>query len=216
MKKLAIGCAVVVVLFGVAALGVGYYVYRNMSASFARFSELAKVPEIERELRVRDPYIPPGTEELTPAQVERFVRVQSLIRTRLGERFADFEQKYKTLAEKDQAGVRDLPRLLQAYGDAAAGWIDAKRAQVAALNDVAMSLDEYKWIREQIYRALGVPYLDLDFAKIAEAASGGGPIVQPGEVRGSIGPSGPESNRKLIEPYRKELESNLALVSFGL
>ena len=42
------------------------------------------------------------------------------------------------------------------------------------------------------------------------------PETQPGALRGSIGPTGPAANRKLVEPFRKQLESNLALASFGL
>lgn len=217
MKKFAIGCGVVVLLLGVTAVGIGYYLYRTVSSSLVQFAELAKVPEIERDLRVRDPFTPPPSDELTSAQVERFMRVQARIRTRIGERIAEFEQKYKVLAEQDQANISDFPKILQAYGDLARGWLEAKRSQVEGLNEVSMSLDEYRWIRDQAYRALGVPYVDLDFGRFAEAVKGGGqPPQGVGKLRGSAGPAGPEGNRTLIEPFRKELERNLALASFGL
>jgi hypothetical protein len=79
-----------------------------------------------------------------------------------------------------------------------------------------MSLEEYKWIREQTYRALGVPYMDFDVAKIVEQIRSGQTDMEPGQIRGSVGPSGPEANRKIIEPFKKQLDENLPLAAFGL
>ena len=138
------------------------------------------------------------------------------MRKRLGERFAEFERKYKALADKEQATLADAPTVIAAYRDLAATWLDAKRSQVDALNDAELSLDEYRWIRHQAYRALGVPYVDLDVSKIVDAARSGASSVEPSQLRGAIGPSGPDMNRKLIVAFKKQLEDNLALASFGL
>ena len=218
MKKLAIGCGVVLLLLGIVGAGVGYYVYRQASSMFAQLRELDRLPEIERAVRVQSTYTPPTSGELTVAQVERLIKVQELVRQRLGQRFAELEAKYKTLIDKDkkEATAADVPALLGAYRDMAAAWMEAKRSQVDALNTVEMSLAEYKWIREQTYRALGVPYMDLDVSKIVEQIRSGRTNVEPAQIGGSIGPSGPESNRKLIEPYKKRLEENLPLAAFGL
>jgi hypothetical protein len=216
MKKLAIGCLVVVVLAGMAAAGVGYYVYRSFQSTVAQFAELGQVPEIERDVRVRGPYVPPASAELTSNQIERLVRVQTLVRQRLGARFAELEKKYKVLSETDHPSVGDLPALIGAYRDMAAAWLDAKRSQVDALNEVGLSLEEYAWIRDQAYQALGIPYVDFDIGKIADDIRSGRSSVESGQLRGSIGPSGPEVNRKLIESFKKQLENNVALASFGL
>jgi len=216
MKKLAIGCGVVLLLAGVVTAGVGYYVYRQASSMFAQLRELDRLPEIERNVRVQTTYTPPASGELTVSQVERLVKVQESVRQRLGQRFADLDAKYKTLIDKKEATAADVPALLGAYRDMAAAWMEAKRSQVDGLNSVDMSLAEYKWIREQTYRALGVPYMDLDVSKIVEHIRSGRGNVEPAQIGGSIGPSGPESNRKIIEAYRKRLEENLALAAFGL
>ena len=218
MKKLAIGCGLVLLLAGIAAAGVTYYVYRQAQSMFAQLRELDRVPEIERGVRTRSNYTPPASEELTTAQVEKLVKVQGLVRQRLGQRFAELEAKYKAFTDKKEATIVDLPALLGAYRDVAAAWMEAKRSQVDALNAVDLSLDEYKWIREQVYRALGAPYMDFDVAKIVEQIRGGAvnPNSPPGQIRGSIGPAGPEVNRKIIEPFKKQLEDNLPLASFGL
>lgn len=217
MKKLAIGCLIIVVICCVIGAGAAYFVYLQVRTSVAQMAEFAKAEEIERDVRVRGAYEAPANEELTQAQLDRYMRVQDAIRQRIGDHFADFERRYKQLTEKKHAtGFSDLPELLKAYGEIASGWAEAKRSQVAALNEVEMSLSEYRWIRDQVYRALGMAFVDLDFAKFAEAARSGVAPSAPGQLRGAVEPTGPEINRKLIEPYKKQLEQYLALASFGL
>ena len=216
MKKLAIGCLIIAVICCVIGAGAAYYVYRQVRSSVAQLAEFAKAEEIERDVRVRGAYAAPANEELTQAQVDRFLRVQNAIRQRIGDHFADFERRYKDLTEGKKATFSDLPELLKAYGAIASGWAEAKRSQVAALNEVEMSLSEYRWIRDQAYRALGMAFVDLDFAKFAEAARSGAAPSQPGRVQGAVEPTGPEVNRNLIEPYRKQFEQYLALAAFGL
>jgi hypothetical protein len=217
MKKVAIGCLVVLVLGGVVVGGVAFWAYRRVQQTVAQFSELAQVPDIERQVVVKDPFVPPTSEELTSTQLERFLGVQKAVRERLGVRFAEFEKQYKVLSEKDKPTLTDVPTLIAGYRDLALMWLDAKRSQVDALNAAKLSLDEYRWIRDQTYKALGIPYVDLDIGKIADdIRSGQTTSNDPGQLRGSIGPAGPEANRKLVEAHRKLLESNVAMASFGL
>ncbi len=214
MKKLAIGCGLALLITGIAGAGVAYYVYRQVSTTVAQFAELGKISDIEKDVRNRVSFTPPTTEELTEAQLQKLVQVQTHIRQKLGEEMKAFEAKYRTLAEKKEATLADAPALLNAYRDLAATWMDAKRSQVEALNNANMSLDEYRWIRNQAYRALGQPFVDLDIAKIIEDAKRG-VSDQAGQLRGALGPDGPEANRKLVEKFKKLLEDNIALASFG-
>ena len=216
MKKVAIGCLVVLMLGCVIVGGFAFWAYRRVQQTVAQFSELAQVPAIERQVRARDPFVPPASDELTASQVERLLRVQAAIRGRLGARFAEFEKQYKVFSEKDKATLTDVPTLIAGYRDLALMWLDAKRSQVEALNEVNLSLEEYRWIREQTYKALGVPYVDFDIGKIAEDIRSGQTTSDSGQLLGSIGPSGPEANRNLVEAHRKQLESNVAMASFGL
>ncbi len=216
MKKLAIGCLVVLVLGGAAAAGVAYYAYRKVTQTAAKFAELGNVAEIERGLRVRGGFVAPPSEELTKAQLDKLIRVQTAIRQRLGQRFAEFEQKYKVFAEKDgPTSLSDVATMMSAYGDLVSTWMEAKRTQVAALNESGLSLEEYRWIRDQAYRAVGIPFVDLDIAKIAEDFQQR-VHEQPGQLRGGMEPAGPESNQKLVEPFKKHLQDCVALASFGL
>jgi len=217
MKKVAIGCLGVLLLLGIVAAGAVYYVYRQAQSAFATFTELGEIPEIESRLQVRGGFTPPSSGELTERQVEQLLQVQTKVLERIGARFTEFQAKYKSLAEKQEAAVTDLPAIVAAYRDLAAGWLDAKRSQVDALNGLQLSLDEYRWIREQAYRSVGVPYVDLDPGAIAEDIRRG--VSSPperGGLRGALEPIGPETNRKLVERFKAQLEKNVALASFGL
>jgi hypothetical protein len=187
MKKLALGCGLVLVLTGMAAAGAAYFIYRQVSPLVSQFAEFGQVAEIERGVRRRGPFNPPPTAELTERQVEQLVQVQEQLRRRLGAHMKTFEAKYRELANRQDATLADL------------------------------SLEEYRWIRHEAYRALGQPFVDLDVGKLVEHARRGVHDSEAvGELRGAIQNIGPESNRKLIERVKKLLEENLALAAFGL
>ena len=216
MKKLAIGCGVIVLLIGITAAGIAYYAYRRVASTVAQFAELGQVPEIERGIRNRGSFSPPASGELTDDQIEKLLRVQNHVRERIGARLTEFEAKYKALGEKKEATISDTPTIIAAYRDLAATWLDAKRGQVEALNNTGLSLEEYRWIRDQAYGALGIPFVDLDIAKLVDDAKRGIQSESPGRVSGAVAPTGPESNRTRLEKMRKQLEQNVALASFGL
>ncbi len=221
MKKFAIGCLIVLVVLGVAG-GIGsYYVYRTVKAKFGdtltQLAALSKAPELERQVRNTRDYAPPADGVLAPAQVERFVAVQTAVRTQMGARFADLERRYKTLMEKKEATAFDLPELVSAYKDLAGVWIAGKQAQVEALNAQGFSLAEYRSVRDRTYRAVGLPLMSVDVSQIIDKAMRGEPVEQSApHVEGSIGPSGPVANQKIIEAHKKQLEDNAALAIFGL
>jgi len=215
MKKLAIGCAIVLAVVGVAVVGFGYYGYMKVKSTVAQFAELGQVTDIEKGVKNQSPFVAPDSREMTAAQVDHLVQVQTRVKDRLGASAAQIERNYKTLLNKKDATVTDLPALLGAYRDLAHALVDAKKAQVEALNEIGMSLDEYRWVRTESYRALGAPFVDMDISKIAERAKNGqtaGVI----ELNGAAGDKGPESNVKLVEKYRKRLEDYMAMASFGL
>ena len=216
MKKFAIGCGVLLLVLGIAAAGVTYYVYRRVASTIGQFAELGQVPDLERGVMNRTAFVPPDSGELTDAQIQRLLQVQSAVRQRLGERMVTFEAKYKALAQKDKATYADAPAILQAYGDLASTWLDAKRTQIDALNKAGLSLEEYRWIREQAYKALGQPFVDLDISRLVDEARRGVTSEAPGQLRGSIEPAGPESNRIRVERIKKTLQDNVALAAFGL
>lgn len=217
MKKLAIGCGLVVLLLGIGAAVAGYYVYRQVGSAVAQFAEFAEVPDLERRVANQQPFTPPASGELTREQVERLVRVQRLVRDELGVRIAAVESRYETLLEQQEASIRDLPQVIAVYRDLAGTWMDAKRRQVEALNETGFSLAEYRWVRRQAYAALGVPFVDVDVSRLIEearrgesadeAAASGQPAVHAAPV---------EANTRVVDAFRPALEENAPLAALGL
>jgi len=224
MKKLAIGCLIAGVVIGAVIVGVAYYAYvkvgstvSQMSSTVTQLAELGKVHDIERGVKVQRPFVVPASGELTAAQVDKLMKVTTRVHERLNKDLALFERTYKSLAEKKEATAADLPALMSAYRDLAVDWLNAKRAQVDALNEVGLSLDEYRWIRSTAYGALDIPFMDVDFARIADqvkndAGQSNATVI----VGGAFAGKGPASNLKLVEKYRKQLEEYVPLASFGL
>ena len=215
MKKLLIGCLVLAVVLAVTAGAASYYLYRKVDSTISGFKELGTVPELERSVRNKTPFTPPASGELTGAQLERYLAVQQQVRARLGAGAAEIEQKYKTLLAKDSATIVDAPAIISAYRDLAKTYVEAKRAQVAALNDAGLSLDEYRWVRRQAYAGIGMPLMELDVAQIMADVKAGHTPAQPTPSL-NLTPTARPATVKLVEPHRKALEANAGLAFFGL
>jgi len=216
VKKVAIGCMSVLVVLVVSAGIVSFIAYRMISSTVSEFAQLARVPDLERSIRNQSAFAPPAAGELSRSQVDRFVSVQKTVRARLGARFEEFQIRYRDLLKKDDATALDLPQLVRAYRDVAAAYVDGKQAQVDALNEAGLSLQEYRWIGRQAYIALGVPMMHVDVGEIIDAIRNGRtpPDPEPGTI--PIGPSGPAVNQQLVAPHRKPLEDNAPLRLFDL
>jgi hypothetical protein len=215
MKKLAIGCVVLIAVVAIGGTIGSYMIYRKVSSTVSGFAELATIPEIERSVTNRTPFRAPASGELSPAQLDRYLTVQRRIRTHLGARVNEFERRYRTLLVKDSATVTDAPALISAYRDLATGYVEAKRVQVDALNEAGLSLDEYRWVRRQAYTALGMPMMDMDVAQLVQQVQSGGTPARPVTTT-PLGLSGTPATLKLVEPHRKVLEANAGLAFFGL
>lgn len=213
MKKLAIGCVVLLVL-GIAGIAAIPYVLSRISSTVTSaaegfVAELSALPELERAVRKQGPYTPPPSGEPSREQVERLVEVQQAVRTRLGPRAADLERRYHRLVARNNHDLSD-------YREYAATYLDAKRAQVDALNRVGVSLDEYRWTRAQVYAALGVPLVDLDLSRIVANAKGGGGGQSAAPAYPTSGSTASPAVKEFVEPHRGVLESNAALAAYGL
>lgn len=216
MKKLALGCGIVLLLLGVAAAGLAYYVYRQVAPTIAQFREFSQVPDLERNVRNRETFTPPATGELTERQIERLVQVQNRVRERLGDRFAELEQRHKALLEKAKAQAVDIPEIMTIYRGIASAWMDAKRQQVDALNEASFSLEEYRWVRERAYRALGQPFVEIDVSKIIEDIKQGVTSVDTTALKGALGTDSKDPNASVVAKFKEFLEKNAALATLGL
>jgi hypothetical protein len=218
MKKFAIGCLLLLVIGGIGAGIAGYYfVYRPARAYVASVAKLQVIPELNKEVNNKSAFVPPETGDLTNQQVGRFIAIQDAMLADLGPRIEELDQKYRTLSRlADEEGRRDasIGEALSALRDLAGIVVDAKRAQVAALNQHGSSLAEYEWVQQQVYRAAGVPMVGAFKQVIKDVSEGRAPDVE-GMMNEPVRESS-EKNRELIEPHLDKLRERIGLAFFGL
>ena len=96
MKKLLIGCLIIVLIGAVGAAIAAYFAYRAASPYFQQatnyVSALKALPELDERLAIETAFEGPASGELTAGQVERFARVQQRVRNGLGARVGEIDQ----------------------------------------------------------------------------------------------------------------------------
>ena len=221
MKKLLVGCLVIAVLGAILFAVGGFFLYRAAVPVYENarnyLEGMGKLSELDKQISNRTPHAPPETGELTEAQMERFVRVQDRVRTALGQRFNEIEQKYQHLkvnAESNkQPSVTDM---LSALSDLGNLFIQARRYQVDALNQEGFSQAEYSWVRDRVFQAAGMEVTSMiDLKKLETAVREGTGIDNIGAPR-VPSPDVPEKNRALVQPHLDKMDQWIPLVFFGL
>jgi len=210
-KKVLIGCLIAFVVVAIAASVLLYFfVIKPASQYVASLGEISEVAKLDENIQNQESYSPPTDDLLTQEQVDRFLRVQSHIESSLGTRSEELKEKYKRFSEGQEPGFGEILQILKDLG----GLIrDAKEFQVEGLNQEDFSIEEYKWVRNQIYSALGTSVANLNLDRVVEAVQTQNPDIltqQPEET------STPDANRELVEAHRDELMKSLAFVWIGL
>lgn len=222
VKKILTGCLVVAVIamigFGVA----GYYAYRlakpmleNAGDYMARAREMSQLGD---RVANKAPYMPPQDNELTVAQVDRFLAVQARVRDKLGDRWTEIETKSAEIRKQteDYRRVLSFSEITNIFSELANIYIDARREQVNALNIHKFSDGEYYWVRRRIYEAAGVHIASgLDLSAIEGLARQGAqkprvtlPDMPPPDV--------PSKNIDLVKPHVARLKESLPMAVLGL
>jgi hypothetical protein len=219
VKKILFGCLVVLVL-GAAALAVGaFFLYRaaapmveNARNMFEGFSQVA---DLEKEIKNQTAFSGPDTGELVKEQVDRFVRVQESVRKSMGQRIDEIEAKYEYL--KDNSKEPSFTDLMSSLREMTGLIVDARRAQVNALNQENFSSSEYSWVRARVYQAAGVELTgSIDFQAIAEAAREGTGFDSIRMPKEPLADAVPAKNRELVKPHVERVSEWLPLAFFGL
>lgn len=210
MKNFAIGCAAVLVILTVAGVGIVWFKFGDdISAGIDAVQGVAKLApqfeELNESIENRGAYSPPPDGELNEDAFQRFLATQRQMRNDLEGRLEELQSKYEALEQEidergGQAGISDM---MGAYSDLTDLLIDAKRAQVEAINGQNFSLQEYNWVRDQVYRAIG--------ESVAVAAIAANPNASS-EFQARV----PEATRELVEPHREELMESYVLAWWGL
>jgi hypothetical protein len=208
MKKILAGCLIVLVIAAIGFAAAGFYAYRAMrpmidnAASYMdKAREVAKLGE---EIKIKTPFEPPANGELTQQQVERFIAVQTRVRSDLGDHWDQVEKKSRELkATGDFASV---------FSDIANIWVQARQSQVKALNIQRFSEGEYEWVRKRVYEAAGVQLAgQIDLSKIEALAGSQGVTVPKVDL-----PKVPEKNIELVKPHAGKIHEWIPMAALGL
>lgn len=175
--KLLGGCLVVALLVLVVGAGAVYWIvlrplWEGASALVDSAQQWQQIAQLEQQVSNREAFREPAEARLEPAQVAAFVAVQQAMAGQLGDRWQQLEAKYAELKASQQRDGREpgVQDMFVAYADLSGLLVEAKRAQVDALNAQGLSLDEYRWIRGQAFAALGLAAQDASTPALAGTA----------------------------------------------
>jgi hypothetical protein len=201
-KKVLGGCLGVALLVLLISGGVLFWfvlapAWKAGSALVDSAQQWQQVAQLEQQVSNRSPFAGASDGRLQAPQVQRFIAVQQAIADGLGDRWTQLDEKYRALKSQQQSDGREpgMQDLLVAYSDLSALVLEAKQAQVQALNAQAMSLEEYRWVRAQAFPALGF------------ALSDGTPEALSGSVVAA--------NAELLRPHRELLGRTAATAWLG-
>lgn len=216
-KKIAIGCLGIGMLILVAGGYFGYnLLYKPIMDSI---SSLEEIHQTNEQIANQSEYTPPDDRELTEEQVDRFIRVQTEIQQNLEDRLAEFQEKYEEMEEKLQDRDPSIREIMGVWDDLVTLYKDAKRIQVDALNQEDFSLQEYRFVQQSFYQALGVEMFAYDVDSIAKAASEGNFQFNMEEFEAKkqeFETEVPERNRELVSPYSESAELWVNFAWLGL
>jgi hypothetical protein len=221
VKKLLIGCLVIIVIGVVALAAGGYFLYRAASpmVQSARdyVESMSEMGKLEKDIKNTAGFTAPESGELTDTQMQRFARVQDSVRGALGQRFDEIEAKYKHFkGNSDGRNEPSITEAVSALGDIATVFVQARKFQVNALNQEGFSQAEYSWVRDRVFQAAGMEVTNMiDLKKIEEAVrkgTGGSSIGAPRVPSLKV----PEKNRALVKPYLEKMDQWIPLAFFGL
>lgn len=205
MPKILLGCLIVLALAVVGGGTVGYFMVFKPAYEFAsdvgsfstEFAELNE--QIAREPR----YQPPLEGMLSASQLQRFLAAQRDMRAGMEGRLNELENQWQAVRAEIDRQERDpnIVEMVTAYRDLADLVLEAKRQQVEALQAHEFSLEEYLYVRNTTYRALGEEIAVASFGQ-----QGNPPMAR--EL--------PDEVLEMVRPHREELMESYVLAWFGL
>jgi hypothetical protein len=222
MKKILTGCLIVAVIamigFGVAA----FYAYRAMKPvidNASNYMDKARIVErLGAGITNKTPFVPPASGELTNTQVERFLAVQTRVRSELGDKWDEIEKKSAAIRSRADQNRNDrtLAEFTQVFSEIANIWIEARRAQVDALNVQKFSESEYQWVRNRVYEAAGVHLAGhMNLSMIEELARDNMKATGM-ELPAMDLPKIPEKNVELVKPHTAKIKEWMPMAVLGI
>ena len=222
MKKILVGCLIVFVVAVIGLSVAGFYAFRwarPMIESTSNYLDRAReMSRLADRITIKAPYVAPQNGELSATQVERFVAVQTRVRDELGTRWSDIETKSAELREKTRDNQRDLTltEFTAVFSDLAGIYMEARRAQVNALNVQRFSDAEYTWVRRRVYEAAGMEIAGgIDISRIEELAREGA-LKSNVKLPDMPRPNVPEANIALVKPHLAKIKEWVPMAFLGL
>lgn len=205
MPKFLVGCLIVVVVLVGAGGTAGYFFFIKPAWEFAGDVQtfVQEYAELNEEVERTGGFDAPGDGSVTSDQFQRFLVAQRDMRDGMEGEMEALKQRFESMQEEideqeREAGIKELFTAYQGLGELL---IKAKRAQVDALNRYNFSLQEYLYVRNQTFRALGQ---DVAVASFGDQA----PQVRRSDV--------PEEVVEMVRPHREELMEGYAMAWFGI
>jgi hypothetical protein len=212
VKKLAVGCLIVLVLLAIGGGIAGYWLYSKARSYVRQFEAVAA---LDKNVTNTTPFTAPPSGELTDDMVKRFVAVQESMNSRLGQRVGELKAKQDEFQRRQETEHRQASatEVFSVVTGMMGLILEAKNAQVDALNQAGFSLDEYYWVRGQVYGAAGLSLAELSLKNLPDAVrQGGGLTKQIGEPGAVV----PPKNKELVAPHLAKLRDWAPLAFFGL
>lgn len=232
MLKKLFGCLMILGLLAAGVVAAGYLLIfkplQGMSEDWRSVvAELREIETLNDDVRNQAPFEPPKDDLLTDDHVARFVAVSETVDDASSEDLIELREALESSIGAD--GSRVEPR---AIVDALAGFADvyheAKTAQVTALNAQGFSLEEYAWVRSEVYRAAGMSVLpvdvdavrSIDFTELnlnsLDDLRSLPERLKPEEAITTPEEPAPASNAERVAPYREDLRDWAHLAALNL
>jgi len=205
MQKFLVGCLIVVVVLVGAGGTAGYFFIIKPAWEFAGGVQefVQEYAELNEQIEHQNDFEPPQNGSITSEQFQRFLVAQRDMRESMEGELEALEQRFDAMKKELDADSREagIGEMFTAYKDLGGLLIQAKRVQVEALNRYNFSLQEYLFVRNQVYRALG--------EEVAVAAFGDqAPQLRSNDV--------PAEVVEMVSPHREELMEGYAFAWFGI
>jgi hypothetical protein len=219
-RQVKIGCLSAAVSC-VILVGVWAYIgiIRPARAVLDDLNLMATLAPMNADIANQDAFTPPPGGELTQSRLEAFSRIQETMKAGLGEaEYALLRDRALALAGMfDEDGERklkevSLKRAVTALDGLGPVLVRAKELQVSGLNREGFSLDEYRWVRESFYRALGFSRTNVYFEDFVANMKAGKDTNPPSQDDIPT----PQRNKDLAALYSDSVEEWHPFLVFGL
>ena len=141
------------------------------------------------------------------ADLQKFMAVRQAEKDALGESFSSLQMIFDDIKAGNNPSFLQVAGALRQIGGSVG---DARAAQKTALGEQHLSSARFRFVREQINRALGIP--SFDFNKVLSQLKSGNLSDLGSTVRTDADPQ----TKALIEPQRSDLLKTAPLGLLGL